>query len=113
MILTAETLPKKVVHPIPPTIVQFSRRYAIIGGRWHEVDESVTLEMLRAIHTTPGPKVKQVDKLEYETYKVMSSTGKGEYQVRKYNNGTWSCTCPAYGFRRKCKHIDNVKSKTH
>lgn len=113
MILTSKTLPKTITHPIPPTIVSLSRRFAIINGTWFEVDESVTLDMLQSRYVRRASPVKQVTELEYKTHKVKSSTGKGEYTIREYNNGLWSCTCPAYGFKRKCKHIEQVKSKKH
>ncbi len=113
MILTADTLPKKIVHVIPPTIVKMNRRFAIIGGTWVEVDDSVTFEMLRERWAPPTSTIKKVDKLEYETIKVKSSSGKGVYEVRKFNNGTWTCSCPSFGFRRRCKHIETVKTKTH
>lgn len=111
--MTAKTLPKEIIHVIPPTIVTMNRRFAIIAGTWVEVDDSVTLEMLRERWISPGPKVKKVDSLEYETFKVKSSSGKGSYAVRKFNNGTWTCSCPSYGFRRRCKHIETIKTKTH
>ena len=42
---------------------------------------------------------------------VDSSNGKSQYTV-KFNGMSWSCTCPGYGFRRYCKHIETVKNET-
>lgn len=42
--------------------------------------------------------------------KVKSSNGKSNYIV-KLQNGQWSCTCTGYSFRKRCRHIDEVKLK--
>lgn len=31
--------------------------------------------------------------------------------IVKQKKGIYSCTCSGFGFRRKCKHIDNIKLK--
>ncbi len=41
-------------------------------------------------------------------YKVMSSKGDKEYIVKSDSTGSLSCECPGYGFRRRCRHIDQV-----
>lgn len=85
--------------------------YAIIGGKWFECDKSVTRELLQERWTRPSVPKQKKDIGEIVT-RVKSSTGKGSYVV-KLQNGMWSCTCASFGFRRKCKHIDQVKSKKH
>ena len=30
----------------------------------------------------------------------------------KLSEGVYSCTCPGYGFRRKCRHITEIKNET-
>jgi len=47
--------------------------------------------------------------------KVMSSTGKGGYSVQRHRDGTYTCTCPDFKYRRTfdgkpCKHIKGVTS---
>ena len=47
--------------------------------------------------------------------KVMSSTGKGGYSVQRHRDGTYTCTCPDFKYRRTfdgkpCKHIKGVAS---
>ena len=44
------------------------------------------------------------------TVDVKSTNGKKTYTVSN-SNGHWDCTCVGYGFRRKCKHITEVKLK--
>ena len=31
------------------------------------------------------------------------------YKVRRSAQGVWSCTCAGYGWRRKCRHIEETK----
>ena len=46
-----------------------------------------------------------------KVYKVKSSKGDKEYEVSVSESGDFTCTCPGYGFRRKCRHIDYVKNE--
>ena len=43
-----------------------------------------------------------------KVYKVLSSKGDKEYQVNYNAIGELECSCPGYGFRRRCRHIDQV-----
>ena len=38
---------------------------------------------------------------------VKSDSGK-TYYITESNNGVMRCSCPGYGFRNKCKHIDQI-----
>jgi hypothetical protein len=42
-------------------------------------------------------------------YKVMSSKGDKEYIVKADISGSLECTCVGYEFRRRCRHIDQIK----
>lgn len=112
--LTAKNLPLEISSPIPPIVLEgpsSKTRYAIIDGHWLACDMSVTTELLQSVWSRP--KRKQEDKPSNNiSVKVKSSSGK-DYYIVEYMNDVWSCTCPAFGFRRKCKHIDQVKSKKH
>ena len=46
-----------------------------------------------------------------KSWRVPSESKPGvEYTVTLVNDGTWSCTCPHYTYRRtECKHILKVK----
>lgn len=48
-------------------------------------------------------------KAEYKTYVVKGSKN-AEYIVTQDHNQL-TCTCPGFGFRRACKHVDEIKSK--
>lgn len=95
---------------INPTVLTVSSgTYAVAGGMWVPVPTGTTIKDIKWIPDRPMviPKPK---KNGIKTFKMPSSNGKGFYEV-KYERGQWSCECPGYGFRRKCKHIDNAKSK--
>ena len=40
-----------------------------------------------------------------KVYKVKSSKGNSFYEVQMNMSGSLECSCPGYGFRRKCRHI--------
>ena len=42
---------------------------------------------------------------------VTGSNGK-IYTLVKQPNGNYSCSCPGYMFRHKCKHVDELSGKT-
>ena len=43
-----------------------------------------------------------------KVYKVKSSRGNSFYEVQMNNSGSLECSCPGYGFRRKCRHITEI-----
>jgi len=47
-----------------------------------------------------------------KVYKVLSSKGDKEYEVNYNATGELECSCPGYGFRRKCRHIDQVTNES-
>ena len=44
----------------------------------------------------------------HEIFHITASNGKDKYAVTLENFG-WSCECAGYGFRRKCRHIEEAK----
>jgi hypothetical protein len=36
---------------------------------------------------------------------------KGAHYTVRANHGRYTCTCPGFGWRRKCKHIEQVKKE--
>lgn len=111
--LNAKTLPKKIECTLPPFVFigpATRTKFAIIGGVWFDCDDSVTTEMLQARWSRPKRKAEVKPKNGDLSVQVLSSNGKDKYTV-EYNNNRWSCTCPSFGFRRKCKHIDQIKAK--
>ena len=47
---------------------------------------------------------------EPRTIKVEGSKG-NTYTITIKSSGEHSCSCPGYGFRGTCRHIDNLKEK--
>jgi hypothetical protein len=45
-----------------------------------------------------------------KVYKVLSSKGDKEYEVNTNASGSLECSCVGYGYRRKCRHIDQITS---
>tara|TARA_R110001583_G_scaffold96407_10_gene240664 strand:+ start:257 stop:580 length:324 start_codon:yes stop_codon:yes gene_type:complete len=83
-------------------------RYGIAGSVWIEVPVDTTLDELseymvykaREIAPAPGEKTWSVD------------GSKGNVYTVKLSEGAYSCTCAGFGFRRKCRHIKEIKTKT-
>lgn len=48
--------------------------------------------------------------LENKEWSIKSSKGLKSYIIKRQNND-YTCSCPGYGFRRTCRHIDEVKNK--
>lgn len=54
--------------------------------------------------------VAKAPKKTVDTAKIMSLSGKGSYDVSKYDDGSWGCSCPDHQTRhRDCKHIKIVQ----
>ena len=80
-------------------------RYAIAGSAWVEVptdttfDDLATYMVYRPLEVAPVPGEK--------SWSVEGSKG-NLYSVR-LSGGVYSCSCPGFGFRRKCRHIAEIK----
>ena len=93
---------------IPPAIfksVVSGKTYGIAGSVWVEVPEGTSLQQLsqymvhkpREAVSVPGEK----------SWTIKGS--KGNLYTVKLSEGSYSCTCPGFSFRRKCRHIEEVK----
>lgn len=50
--------------------------------------------------------------VEEEVIEVASNSDPNKkYQVTKHKDGKFSCTCPGFGFRRFCSHIEKLGAK--
>ena len=59
-----------------------------------------------------GAKSKLLVEEEPEEFTVSSNSDPNKkYLVKKHRDGSWTCDCPGYGFRRKCSHIEKIKGK--
>lgn len=43
-------------------------------------------------------------------YVIVQGSGGKTYTVTKKVDGSLSCNCPGYGFRGRCKHVDQIKN---
>ena len=48
--------------------------------------------------------------VEQQTTWVIKGSKGNEYVVQKEGKG-YTCSCPGFGFRRACKHVDEIKAK--
>ena len=82
------------------------QKWAVSGQNWLEVPEETTFKDLDQYMVVA--KREGVQPLaEVRTYDVEGSKG-NRYTVTDHG-GTWTCTCAGFGWRRKCRHITEVK----
>lgn len=105
---------------LPPVCIQ-----SIVDGQWYiattdpnlgwiKVDRKYNWEELKSMWKERAftPKQAQINKSlnkPKQFFKVNGSKG-NQYNIT-FDNGKWSCSCPAYGWGRgkECKHIKEVK----
>ena len=96
---------------IPPTIFDWNGEKYIMPG-WYKLEKheyNITREEIAYYPYRPNKDNKpNIDK--NAIYKVKSSKGDKEYLVQMNTSGSLECECPGYGFRRRCRHIDQVTS---
>ena len=94
----------------PPGLMELNGDKYIMPG-WYKLEKhehDIKLEDIK--HVMPKF-LKRDNNLNIDSnkeYKVMSSKGDKEYTVKSDSTGSLSCECPGYGFRRRCRHIDQV-----
>jgi hypothetical protein len=107
--LSTDTIFKSFLRPGLTTLNGIT--YVVPG--WHIVPADTTLEevykhWLREEHT--GGKSIIPD---HEISEIVISQRTGEEYTVEFSGRYWSCTCMGFGFRGRCKHIEQVKQKTH
>lgn len=80
-------------------------RYAIAGSAWVEVPPETTFDDLPKYMVFKRPEIKRP--AGEKVWRVEGS--KGNIYTVKLSEGTYTCTCPGFSFRRKCRHIEGVK----
>ena len=98
---------KRVKVPWPPALSEFrGQKYAICGSVWLPVPPETTWDDLsKHMDWRTEPKASEGSE---GSWQVKGSKG-NTYDVRRSAQGVWSCTCAGYGWRRKCKHIEEAK----
>ena len=97
---------------IPPCTMSLGSKKYIMPG-WYELDKNEKLPNIKDIkHIMPNiPNKDNIPNIDSnKVYKVLSSKGDKEYEVNMNISGSLECSCMGYGFRRKCRHIEEVKS---
>jgi len=97
---------------IPPFTMSLGSKKYIMPG-WYELDKNEKLPNIKDIkHMKPNiPNKDNIPNIDSnKVYKVKSSKGNKEYDVNMNISGSLECSCPGYGFRRRCRHIEEVKS---
>ena len=95
---------------IPPATMELNGNRYIMPG-WYKLPDDEPTPELKDIafypYKAPKPDIPNID--SNKVYKVKSSRGDKEYQVQMDSSGSLACECPGYGFRRRCRHIDQVQ----
>ncbi len=104
MKLNLGAAPVEVVWPPCLSTIR-GKRYAISGNVWIEVPMSTVFDDLPKYMVCKAREAPVT--APAQSWKVQGSKG-NEYTV-KLSQGVWSCTCPGYSFRRKCRHIEAKK----
>ncbi len=97
---------------IPPGLMMYGSDKYIMPG-WYKLPEDEPTPNIEDIGYYPykakKPNIPNID--SNKVYKVTSSKGDSHYEVKMNSSGSLECTCPGYGFRRKCRHIDYVMNE--
>ena len=99
-----------MVVMVPPALANLpSGRYAVAGSTWIRVPDDTKFEDLDKymVYEAKRP-VSPVD-ASVRSWAVVGSKG-AHYTVRA-SHGRYSCTCAGFGWRGKCKHIEQVKKE--
>jgi len=94
---------------IPPYTMNIGSDKYIMPG-WYKLDNTETLPNIEDIAFYPyKPSIRPLPEESIgKVYKVLSSKGDKEYEVNTNASGSLECSCVGYGYRRKCRHIDQI-----
>ena len=100
-------LPIKVTWPPMLYTDMNGQKWAVSGQHWLEVPDTLTLDRVGE-YMVVDQRFTPSQSRDVTTYDVQGSTG-NTYTVTQADD-TWTCTCPGFGWRRKCRHITEVKN---
>ena len=88
---------------MPPAIFKssISGKTQAVGGSWVEVPEGTTLEDVHKYVTYSRPEY------DIKSWKIKSSSG-ASYTVQRIDGKRYTCNCPGFKFRKRCKHVEKV-----
>jgi len=101
------------------TVLEINNKFWLISGNndWTEITKRQFDSFIDKLKNGTLPKTgwiathKLGEETESKQWQVDSSSGKDFYTVKLHANGTWSCNCVGFTFRRKCRHIEELKNK--
>ena len=98
---------------VPPYTMNIGSDKYIMPG-WYKLNKDEDLPNIEDIAFYPyKPSKRPLPEGSIgKVYKVLSSKGDKEYEVNYNATGDLECSCPGYGFRRKCRHIDQVTNES-
>ena len=102
-------LPIKVTWPPMLYTDMQGRKWAVSGQHWLEVPHDMTLDRVDK-YMVVDQRFTPAQSPDVRTYEVQGSTG-STYTVTQ-DGDTWTCTCPGFGWRRKCRHIGEVQNES-
>jgi len=76
-------------------------------GGWLPVPSDTTRETMERFVYWAKPDVQSAIP---DKWNIQGSKG-DIYSVRRSQTDQWTCTCAGFGFRRKCRHITETKTK--
>jgi hypothetical protein len=93
----------------PPSIIRLGgKAWACAGQNWVPCPYDTKLDDLVWDRDPPWDKYKDTFQ-KTEIIKTIKGSKGDNYKV-SYINGVWNCECHGFMFRRKCKHIEQVKN---
>tara|TARA_R110002153_G_scaffold208276_1_gene360905 strand:+ start:489 stop:866 length:378 start_codon:yes stop_codon:yes gene_type:complete len=97
---------------VPPFTMSIGSDKYIMPG-WYKLDKDEDMPNIEDIAFYPyKPSKRPLPEGSIgKVYKVLSSKGDKDYQVNYNVTGSLECSCPGYGFRRRCRHIDYVTAE--
>jgi hypothetical protein len=93
-----------VIVRMPPMLYTDTKgqKWAVSGQFWLPVPETATLDSIDDVMIYKA----RVDPPQSTNIKSWSVQGsKGNTYTVTYNGHVWGCSCPGFGWRRKCRHI--------
>jgi hypothetical protein len=95
---------------LPPAIVRLGGRSYVAAGCLIPCADELTREEAEKLYIVERIDPDRYNKLPTDDLRVEVKSSKGDkvYNVTRFG-GQYSCECTGYGYRRRCRHIEQVK----
>jgi len=95
---------------LPPAMTTLNGITYVVPG-WHIVPEGTTLEEVNKHWVKDELTNEPIIIPDHEISETVISQRTGEAYTVQFSGRYWSCTCMGFGFRGRCKHVEQVKQK--